>query len=259
MDLGEFTDSVLELLNDDFLETHEQALALVSGLSYQKDDIACVFGIDPLAYGMFLDPITEEKSVYSKYAGFDRKFIGNTILQRVNEVLHWKRNYDELMGGTETETEEIEDHSEGLSEDRQACFKFLEKKVPDMPKHLVEELESEIFETHGHDKRHYRGRIRSLVNNFLRNDQLLGDFLRGAIPVRWLAQLNEKAFATKKMKEEEKKIREEWKKEALLDPESAALFAKAKRWHAVRTGDDDDGNEVENGDGDGALLTIMED
>jgi len=160
------------------------------------------------------------------------------------------RNFDDLMESpTDDEHIEIDQGEEdiGLSEDRDACLKFLRKKIPDIPTNLLQQLEEEVFDYHSNrgvdgaaGKRFYRGRIRAIVANFSRNDKLLGDFLRGAIPIRWLTELPEKAFATKEAKQSEQKVRKELQKEAELDPESAALFAKAKNWKKPSTNSDDE-------------------
>jgi len=260
MDIGELTDQILDLLQDDFIEDHLQVGNIMCGLQFDPEDVANIFGIEPLYYKLYLDELraTEEKkeSLFRDYTSYDRIVIGNKILERINEVLHWKRNFNDLMESpTDDENIEIDqtDDDVGLSEDRDACLKFLRKKIPDIPINLLQQLEEEVFDYHSHrgadgaaGKRFYRGRIRAIVANFSRNDKLLGDFLRGAIPVRWLTELPEKAFATKEAKKSEQKVRKELQKEAELDPESAAIFEKAKNWKKPSNSDNEKEDNKEN-------------
>jgi len=226
MDLGRFSNSILELLGDDFLESHDEARNLILKLGEDADDCACVFSIDPLAYRTYCAEITESGSDFAQLAGYDRIQIGNKILERVNEVLYWRRYVDNLDDNLSPD--EMEEDIEEFPEERVTGRKYLDKKLVDVPKPFLEELEKEIFEEHGNDKPHYNRRLRAIVMNFSRSDDLLMDFIRGAIPARWLACLPEKALASKDQKAADAQTRKDLQKDAQLDPEAAELFAKAK-------------------------------
>eukprot|EP00397_Hematodinium_sp_SG-2012_P048723 GEMP01055939.1.p1 GENE.GEMP01055939.1~~GEMP01055939.1.p1 ORF type:complete len:271 (+),score=54.08 GEMP01055939.1:55-813(+) len=247
MDLGAFSDKVLELLNDDFLESHEQARVFVSQIDDDAEDVACVFGVDPLAYRLFSSGITEDKSDLALSARFDHISIGNKILERINEILHWQRNVSDILERHPDETELDDEEDAELPDARKTGLQYLEKKLPDIPKSLVEEVEREVFDEHGHEKHQYRARLRAITINCARNDQLLMDFVRGAIPARWLAAMPERAFATKEQKRADAKIRKEARKDVQLDPESAAIFEKAKRWARP---DEDEANPLPKNDND---------
>eukprot|EP00746_Dinoflagellata_sp_MGD_P110278 gnl/MRDRNA2_/MRDRNA2_47351_c0_seq1.p1 gnl/MRDRNA2_/MRDRNA2_47351_c0~~gnl/MRDRNA2_/MRDRNA2_47351_c0_seq1.p1 ORF type:complete len:303 (+),score=77.79 gnl/MRDRNA2_/MRDRNA2_47351_c0_seq1:96-1004(+) len=272
MDLGNFADKFLEtaesLCGEAMVESPDQARrildCLLDGSEIQRvnaHELAAVLGMPFEKLQRCRTRVQEDarpdSAVFDDIARCDATFTWNMILQRINEAAHWRIEFKQFQEEMQDDPMELEgddeEHEDSaqivktsgsreINESQTKAIAVVDKVLIDASESLREFLTGRLAEEvaeHCPDDLAFRQRIRSVVSNLKRNQELLDSFISGRVPPRWLATVDVAALAPQKVQVVRQVNRISTMQAAEVDEETYKLHEKMKRKPANNSDKDD--------------------